>query len=208
MEAQIKDQDDIFIICRSQITDLSIESFIAELISILQHVRLIKDHLFVKKIYYDGLAKKIALDKYDAKHHNVIEEKGIFERLGLWDKIDLLCKKKYFILNGPNLILEQTSSFFAIDVNSGKDLKIDAKELNFIASKEICRLIKILGLGGKIIIDFLPCSKLVQREICELIMVFLDDNATNKIWGWTNGGAFELERKRDKSPLKLLIHGN
>ena len=39
-------------------------------------------------------------------------------------------------------------------------------------------------------------------------MVFLDDNATNKIWGWTKGGAFELERKRDKSPLKLLVHGN
>ena len=33
----------------------------------------------------------------------------------------------------------------------------------------------------------------------------VDDSPAKKIWGWTNGGSFELERERDKSPLKLLI---
>ena len=43
----------------------------------------------------------------------------------------------------------------AIDVNSGKNLKVVSKELNLLACGEICRLIKVLGIGGKIIIDFL-----------------------------------------------------
>ena len=58
-----------------------------------------------------------------------------------------------------SFILEQTSAFFVIDVNSGKNLKVAAKELNLLACSEICRIIKVLGIGGKIIIDFLPCSK-------------------------------------------------
>ena len=151
----------------------------------------------------------MALDKYDIESLSVIEENGIFERLGLWDKIHAINQKKYLIRNGPNLILEPTSSFFVIDVNSGKDLKIEAKELNLLASNEICRLTRILGFGGKIIVDFLPCSKLVKREIEDFFAVFsLDENQKNKIFGWTKGGAFELERERDKSPLKLLIPNN
>ena len=105
--------------------------------------------------------------------------------------------------------MEQTSAFFAIDVNSGKNIKIEPKELNFLARSEICRLIKVLGIGGKIIIDFLPCSKLEKRMIHDSIVeYFLDDISTNKIWGWTKGGSFELERERDKSPLKLLVQNN
>ena len=67
-------------------------------------------------------------------------------------------------------------------------------------------MIKVLGIGGKIIIDFLPCPKTEKRAIFDFIEeYFFDDIPTNKIWGWTNGGSFELQRERDKSPLKLLL---
>ena len=163
----------------------------------------------LKKIYCDGQAKRRALDKYDFEECLVIEEEGIFEQLGLWDKINELSQRKIYIPNESYLILEQTSAFFAIDVNSGNNLKVEPKELNFMACSEICRLIKVLGIGGKIIIDFLPCSKSEKRIIHDLVVEsFLDDIPTNKIWGWTNGGSFELERERDKSPLKLLVQNN
>ena len=94
-------------------------------------------------------------------------------------------------------------------MNSGKDLKVEAKVLNSLACSEICRLIKVLGIGGKIIIDFLPCNKLEKREIHNFIVgSFLDDIPATKIWGWTKGGLYELERERDKSPLKLLVQHN
>ncbi len=127
----------------------------------------------------------------------------------MWDKINELSERKIYISNGSYLILEQTSAFFAIDVNSGRNLNIGAEELNLVACNEICRMIKVLGIGGKIIIDFLPCSRSAKKLIYEYIVkFFLDDIPKNKIWGWTNGGSFELERERDKSPLKLLVRDN
>ena len=209
LEEKNKTNDGIFVICRSQIADLSTEMFNKELEKQLEHQKLIERKVYSKKKYYDGLAKKIALDKYDTDIYSVIEEDGIFDRLDLWSKINALNKTKHLIHDGPSLIFEQTSSFYAIDVNSGKNLKIQAKELNLLASSEICRLIKILGLGGKIIVDFLPCSSSVKREIFNVIKgYFLCENPKIKIWGWTNGGAFEFERERDKSPLKLLFQDN
>ena len=127
----------------------------------------------------------------------------------LWDKIDELSQRKIYIPNGSYIIFEQTSAFFAIDLNSGKNLKVGPKELNLLACGEICRLIKVLGIGGKIIIDFLPCSKSEKRAIYDFIVdSFVDEIPKKKIWGWTNGGSFELERERDKSPLKLLVQHN
>ena len=209
LKCAIKMQSDIFIVCRSSITNINTKQFNEELERVLQHYKTIKEQIAANKEFYAGLAKKVALEKYDQHSSVLFEEKGIFERLGLWDQIDLFCKKKYPIRNGPNLILEQTSSFYAIDVNSGKDLNINVKELNLLATIEICRLIRILGLGGKIIVDFLPCSKFVKKQIFDFFVDFFnDDNSVNKIWGWTNGGAFELERERDKTPLKILINDN
>tara|TARA_X000000950_G_scaffold206296_1_gene248211 strand:+ start:171 stop:1208 length:1038 start_codon:yes stop_codon:yes gene_type:complete len=206
---KIKDYNDIFVICRSRISDISFEQFIEELEKTLQHYKSVMKSIFLKKKYFDGQAKKSALDIYDDKRCVVIEEEGIFERLGLWEKISELSQRKIYIPNGSYLILEQTSAFFAIDVNSGKDLKVKAEELNLLACGEICRLIKVLGSGGKIIIDFLPCTKSQKKVIYNFIVgSFLDDIPKNKIWGWTNGGSFELERERDKSPLKLLVQDN
>ena len=209
LEEKIKEFEDIFVICRSRVVDISFEQIIEELDKALQHYKSIMKSIHLKKRYCDGHAKKSALDMYDVERCLVIEEEGIFERLGLWDKISELSQRKIFIPNQSYLILEQTSAFFAIDVNSGKNLKVAAKELNLLACGEICRLIKVLGIGGKVIIDFLPCTKIEKRIIYDFMVdYFLDDIPTNKILGWTKGGSFELERERDKSPLNLLITDN
>ncbi len=209
LEEKIQDHNGFFIICRSTIAEISIEQFNNKLEEIFQHHKSIEKELVLKKKYFDGLSKRIALDKYNVEGDRIIEEEGIFERLGLWDKIDEFLHNKFFIPNGSYLVVEQTSSFLAIDVNSGQDLKVEAKELNFLACREICRIIKVLGLGGKIIIDFLPCSDPDKRAIYDLMVSSLfDDIPKNKIWGWTNGGSFELERKRDKTPLNLLVQRN
>ncbi len=209
LEKKIKENEDIFVICRSRIAEISFEQIVEELEKIIKHFKLVMRSIFLKKEYCNGQAKKSALEKYDVERFLVIEEEGIFERLGLWDKINELTQKKIYFTNQSYLILEQTSGFFAIDVNSGKNLKAVAKDLNLQAGIEICRLIKVLGVGGKIIIDFLPCSKAEKRMIYDCIKsYFSDEISSNKIWGWTKGGSFELERKRDKSPLKLLVQGN
>ena len=46
----------------------------------------------------------------------------------------------------------------------------------------------------------------MREEIHEKILLsFAEDLASTKIWGWTKGGIFELERERDKVPLDLLL---
>jgi len=209
LEEKIKDHEDIFVICRSRIADISSVQIIEELEKVLDHHKSIMNDICVKKKHYNGHAKRRALDKYDIDKCLVVEEEGIFERLGLWDKIGELNRRKISIPNGSYLILEQTSAFFAIDVNSGRNLKVRVEELNSLACSEICRLIKVLGVGGKIVIDFLPCTKTEKKVIYDFIVdYFFDDIPTNKIWGWTRGGSFELQRERDKSPLKLLVQDN
>ena len=107
---------------------------------------------------------------------------------------------------GAYLTIEQTNAFLAIDVNSGKNLKTDKRQINLNACDEISRLIKVLGLGGKILIDFLTCSPELKREKYRKFSIsFSKDTVKSKVWGWTKSGVFELERKRDKIPLNLLI---
>ena len=126
-----------------------------------------------KKIGIVG--QEVNFNQFETVHNVLLHQAGFFgmpfskvksnteyflKRLDLWDKRNELSQKKIFIPNGSYLILEQSSAFFAIDVNSGKNLKAAAKELNLEACGEICRLIKVLGIGGKVFIDFLSCSKL------------------------------------------------
>ena len=110
---------------------------------------------------------------------------------------------------GSYLIIEHTSAFCTIDVNSGSNTNFSREELNFKASDEICNIVKLLGIGGKIVVDFLPCPINIKKKILERIALsFSKDRAKTKIWGWTTGGIFEFERERDKTPLKLLLPNN
>ena len=152
IEEKNKDYEGIFVICRSRIADISFNQIVEELNKVFKHYKSIMNTIYLKKEICDGQAKRSAFHKYEIDECLVIEEKGIFERLGLWDKIGELSQRKISIPNGSYLILEQTSALFAIDVNSGRNLKVGAEELNLLACSEICRLIKVLGIGGKIII--------------------------------------------------------
>ena len=89
------------------------------------------------------------------------------------------------------------------------DLNISADELNTNACDMICHLIRLLGLGGKILIDFLPSNKSTKKKILDKMINFSKmDEAKSKVWGWTKGGNFELERERDKTPLNFIFGNN
>ena len=193
-------------ICRSSIANISINNFSEELEIAINHLQAIIKALSVDDIYFDGLSKKVSLEKYKNSSFNLIEEEGIFERLGIWDQLEEIKKGRICLNKGAYLTIEQTNAFLAIDVNSGKNLKINKKQINLNACDEISRLIKVFGFGGKILIDFLTCSPELKREIYRKISIsFSQDTVKNKIWGWTKSGIFEFERKRDKILLNLLI---
>lgn len=206
LTTKLRNLENIFVICRSSIANINFLQLDVELEKALAHIKEIKFGLEKNHIYFDGLARKVSLERYDAALCKITEEEGIFERLGLWDKLEEIKGGRVALKGGSNIIFEQTSAFLTIDVNSGNFLKKNNKELNLRACKEILRMIRIFGLGGKILIDFLPCSQKVKREIYDNIFDFFsDDQVRSKILGWTKGGIFELERKREKIPFKLLF---
>ena len=162
-----------------------------------------------RDVYYDGLARKVSLEKYRNEFSKISEETGIFESMGIWDQLEKLIEGKVQLYKGSYLIFEQTSAFLNIDLNSGNNLKFKKNDINLNACDEIFRVITLCGFGGKILIDFLPSSGEARKEIYKkMSLCFSGDTVKNKIWGWTKSGIFELERKRDKIPLKLLIANN
>ena len=46
-----------------------------------------KSALLNGQTYYDGLAKKVAIEKYGTKLYKIIEREGIFERIGIWEQL-------------------------------------------------------------------------------------------------------------------------
>ena len=77
------------------------------------------------------------------------KEKGIFESLGIWDQLYRVLHEKINFGSGSYLYIQKTKAICAIDVNSGKDLKIGANEINIKACEKIYYLIRQRGIGGK-----------------------------------------------------------
>lgn len=198
--------EDTFVIFRSSIADICRTELKKELDKTLLRLKEIKNSSLTNQIYFDGLAKNVALEKYNTDLCKVVENEGIFERAGIWTKLEDIRNGKLNLNNGSYLIIDQTSAFLAIDVNSGNAHKVAKSQINLASCNEIVRFIKIFGIGGKILIDFLSCTREERKEIYEVInSSFSKDCAEHKIWGWTKGGIFELQRERDKTPFNLLI---
>ncbi len=206
LKAKIKSLENIFVICRSSIANITLQEFNEEAEKAIKHMQIITKHLALNSVYFNGLARKLATETYGTEFYKIEEEKGVFERAGIWEQLEEIKNGRVYLDKGAYIIFEQTSAFVTIDVNSGMDKKFTREDINLSACNEIYRIIRVCGLGGKILIDFLSCSKTSRRKIERKISsYFSKDTVKNKIWGWTKSGVFELERKRDKIPLKLLM---
>ena len=199
-------QEKLDIVLRSKLLNKSIPEIRDSIKTAIERYKLMFANLENEHIFYNGLARDIALDRFGNMSSKILEEEGIFESLGIWDKLYKVMHEKINFGIGSYLYIQMTNSICAIDVNSGKDLKIRAHEINIKACEKIYYLIKQRGIGGKIIIDFLPCSKKFQNIIYQkLYELFFEDGQKNIIWGWTRGGCFEIERERDKTPINLIL---
>ena len=204
--SKVKNYENIFIICRSNAASINFLEFDQEAEKAINHLQTIKATLDSDYLYFDGLARKVSLQKYSDKLYKVKEGEGVFDQLGIWERLEAIKSGNIYLNAGSYLIFEQTSAFVSIDVNSGKDFKSTKDEINLNACYEIARIIRICGFGGKILIDFLPCSQALRKKIYgKITSYFSKDTVKIKIWGWTKSGIFELERQREKIPLELLI---
>ncbi|QGX97188.1 ribonuclease G [Roseovarius faecimaris] len=133
----------------------------------------------------------------------IATQSGSFEALGVLDQLDELGSDLVRLGSGA-MYIEPTRALIAVDVNTGGDTSPAAGlKVNLAAAKELPRQLRLRGLGGQITLDLAPMVKKDRRAFeSALRTAFKADHVETALVGWTPLGHFELQRKRDRLPLK------
>lgn len=131
---------------------------------------------------------------------------GGFEDLGVLDQIDALSRPNQSLSDGE-MIVEATRALVAVDVNTGNDTSpAAALKANLAACRDLPRSLRLRGLGGQVVIDFVSMSKAHRKQVEQSLRAALKaDPVETSMVGWTKMGLFELQRKKERLPLKGLL---
>lgn len=113
--------------------------------------------------------------------------------------------------SGASLVIDRCEAMTVIDVNSGKssggrDIAATAERVNHEAAREIARLLRLLGIGGIIVVDFIDMDseEARQRLIEEMRQQLKNDPVKTEVYGITALGLMEITRRRAQTPLEYL----
>ena len=154
------------------------------------------------------LSREFILDSYRlTKSNTIIESESAFDSFGLWEQIFDLLKSEVKLPNGGSIMIEPTSAFISVDINTGLDVsKSSGLRTNLMAMEELQRQLLARGLGGKIVIEFAPLSKLNRQKVeNELLRYLREDPVGTILVGWTKLGNLELQRKKERIPLAEVL---
>jgi ribonuclease G len=133
----------------------------------------------------------------------------MFEVLGVEDEIDAALEIEVSLPCGGTLIIEQTHALTAIDVNTGRNVGRSShadtvRITNVEAAQEIPRQIRLRGLGGITVIDFIHMEDPAdQDQVVSALMKGLgSDPAFIRATGISELGLVELTRRRGAGPLR------
>ena len=132
---------------------------------------------------------------------------GSFERHNVLDALDDLRSPMVALPGGGSMCIEPTRALVAIDINTGNDTSPAAGlKANMAALRELPRQLRLRGLGGQILVDPAPAPKKDRRQMEQVLRAALKQDATETILaGWTQLGLMELQRKRERMPLREVL---
>lgn len=120
-------------------------------------------------------------------------------------------QRTFLMKSGANLVIDRCEAMTVIDVNSamsggGKNIADTAEKINMEAAREIARLLRLLRIGGMIVIDFIDMmsNEAKDRLISYMIELLQDDPEKTVVYGITSLGLMELTRRRSATPLPCL----
>jgi len=138
----------------------------------------------------------------------------LFEAAGIADSVASLFDFRVPLPSGGAISIEPTSAATFIDVDSGsledeRSTGDDAVlEVNLRAAAEIARQIRLRGLAGAMVVDFITLRRREHRD--RLLAGFAAAMAAAaldaQILGWTRLGNIELTRPRRAPPLHEIVH--
>jgi ribonuclease G len=130
----------------------------------------------------------------------------------LEDEIETLMSTRVKLPGGGWITIEGTEALTAIDVNSGSftastGLEETSLNVNREAADEIGRQLRLRGIGGLIVIDFIHLSDPVniQTVLDTLNESLSRDRTPTQISPMSEFGLVEITRKRIRDPLVKLM---
>ena len=129
---------------------------------------------------------------------------GSFEDHGVLDVIEELRTTYVNIGGGASIYVEPTRALVAVDVNTGGDTSPAAGlKANLACARNLPRQLRLRGLGGQITLDLAPMAKKDRKQFENALRsAFRADSVDTTLVGWTPLGHYELQRKRERLPLK------
>lgn len=138
---------------------------------------------------------------------------GLFQKYDLEKKIDQIFERKVSLKSGGYLVIEQTESLVAIDVNTGSytgrnNLEETAFRTNMEAAAEVPTQLKLRDIGGIIIIDFIDMDLREHREkiFNRLQQALKDDKARINVRAISQFGVVEMTRQRMRKSIESTSH--
>ncbi|HEX3486543.1 MAG TPA: Rne/Rng family ribonuclease [Micropepsaceae bacterium] len=132
----------------------------------------------------------------------------LFEAFGIEDEIATLSQPRVPLPSGGWITMEATEALTAIDVNSGSyiasgGLEETSLKVNLEAAEAIGRQLRLRGIGGLIVIDFIHLGEPanIQRVLDALNLACAKGRVPSQILGMSEFGLVEMTRKRLRDPL-------
>ncbi len=146
--------------------------------------------------------KSIVYDKPGSLVHEYGLDKEI--RKALAKRVPLAC--------GGSLIIEEMETLCAIDVNSGRNVHGDEQKhviltTNMEAAEEIPRQLRLRGIGGIVVIDFIDMETKGDKikVLNQLRKGLKADKAASDVYAFSELGTIQLSRERVKPSLSRLL---
>jgi ribonuclease G len=136
----------------------------------------------------------------------------LFELLGIEDDIADALEPAVSLPCGGSIVIEQTHALTAIDVNTGRNTGRSNHAdtvlgTNLEAAEEIARQLRLRGLGGLTVIDFVHMDDAGdEEEVLDVLLAALaEDPAFIRATGFSELGLVELARRRGQGPLEARL---
>ena len=121
-------------------------------------------------------------------------------------------ERRVWLKSGGYLVIEQTESLTAIDVNTGryvgkKNQEETVLRTNLEAAKQVVAQLRLRNLGGIIVIDFIDMEQAANRkQVFDLLQESVrTDKARTNILRISELGLVQMTRKRTRESLGQLL---
>jgi ribonuclease G len=132
----------------------------------------------------------------------------VFDAYGIELEINRALARKVWLPSGGYIVIDHTEAMTCIDVNTGRyvgntTLEETIVKINLEAVDEIVYQLRLRGIGGLIIIDFIDMEKISNREIVfEALSKALDeDKVKTNALEISEFGLVEMTRKRVRESI-------